>query len=263
MANTVYENFILESKLTDLLNTKLDTKSLMTIDNSLSETAGMIKKINTYTYTGAVENVAKGAKNTVRGAVTYSTKQYEVEVAQQVFDYFDEEFMTDTNVVDMGMNGASTVMVNDMNTKYFAEVAKATLKQTYAKGAKISYDTVVDAIALMNLEDETGLFLVIGNDLKSDIRKDADFKSKELGKIIADGAIGTISGVPVICSKLVPAKKAYLTTKAAVTCYTKKDSEVEQVRDSEARKNTVVMRKVNLVALTDATKIVEIGEAIA
>lgn len=261
MANTVYANFVLETKLTDLLNTKLNTRNLMTIDNSLTETAGMIKKINTYTYTGAVETVAKGAKNTVRGAVSYTPTQYEVAVAQEVFDYFDEEFMQDENVVDMGMKGASTLMTNDMNVKYFAEVAKATLKQTYVKGGKISYDTVVDAIQKMNLEDETGLFLVIGTGLKADLRHDADFKSAELGKILFDGQIGTISGVPVIVSKLVTAKKAYLATKEAVTLYTKKDSEVEQERDGEARKNTVIMRKVNLVALTDATKVVEISEA--
>ena len=36
MANTVYDNFVLESKLKDLLTTKLDTKTLMTIDNSLT-----------------------------------------------------------------------------------------------------------------------------------------------------------------------------------------------------------------------------------
>lgn len=263
MANTIYANFVLENKLTDLLNTKLETKSLMTVDTSLSESAGMVKKINTYTYTGAVETLEQGAKNTTRGAVSYTTKNYDVEVAQQVFDYFDEEFMQDENVVTMGMQGASTLMVNDMNTKYFAELAKATLSQTWAKTSKITYDTIVDAIALMNLEDESGLFLVIGNGLKADIRKDADFKSKELGKVIADGAIGTISGVPVICSKLVPANTAYLATKEAVTLFTKKESEIEQERDGEARKNTVIMRKVNLVALTDATKVVKITQATA
>ena len=54
MANTVYENFIIESKLNDLLTTKLDAKTLMTIDNSLAESEGMIKKINKYTYTGEI-----------------------------------------------------------------------------------------------------------------------------------------------------------------------------------------------------------------
>lgn len=257
MANTVYENFVLESKLKDILSTKLNTKTLMTIDNSLTESAGMIKKVNTYTYTGTVEKLAKGAKNTQRGAITYSSTPYTVKVAQQVFDYYDEEFMQDPNVLDYGLEGAAQVMVNDMTADFFTEIAKATLSQTYTSG-QFSYDVVVDAISKMNIEDESGLFLLVGNDLKAQIRKDADFKAKELGKVIADGAIGTLCGVPVIHSKAVPADTAYLATREAVTLFTKKDNEVEQERDGEERKNTVIMRKVNLVALTDATKVVKI-----
>ena len=256
MANTVYQNFVLESRLSDLLNTKLNTRSLMTVDNSLTESAGMIKKINTYTYTGKVEKLAKGAKNTTRGAVSYTPKQYEVEVSQQVFDYYDEEFMQDPKVVEMGMNGAAALMVNDMNEKYFAELKKATLSHS-VKGA-FNYDAVVDAIQLMNLEDEAGLFLIIGNDLKAEVRKDEDFKAARQGEMLFNGQIGNICGVPVLVSKLVPANTAYLATKEAVTLYTKKDSEVEQERQGEIRQNTVIMRKVNLVALTDATKVVKI-----
>lgn len=257
MANTVYDNFVLESKLKDILSTKLNTKTLMTIDNSLTESAGMIKKVNTYTYTGTVEKLAKGAKNTQRGAITYASTPYTVKVAQQVFDYYDEEFMQDPNVLDYGLEGAAQVMVNDMTADFFTEIAKATLSQTYTSG-QFSYDVVVDAISKMNIEDESGLFLLVGNDLKAQIRKDADFKAKELGKVIADGAIGTLCGVPVIHSKAVPANTAYLATREAVTLFTKKDNEVEQERDGEERKNTVIMRKVNLVALTDATKVVKI-----
>ena len=257
MANTVYENFVLESKLKDILSTKLNTKTLMTIDNSLTESAGMIKKVNTYTYTGKVEKLAKGAKNTQRGAITYASTPYTVKVAQQVFDYYDEEFMQDPHVLDYGLEGAAQVMVNDMTADFFTEIAKATLSQTYTSG-QFSYDVVVDAIEKMNIEDESGLFLLVGNDLKAQIRKDADFKAKELGKVIADGAIGTLCGVPVIHSKAVPADTAYLATREAVTLFTKKDNEVEQERDGEERKNTVIMRKVNLVALTDATKVVKI-----
>lgn len=260
MANTVYENFIIENKLKEILTTKLDTKTLMTIDNSLTESAGMIKKIHKYTYTGKVERLAKGAKNTQRGAITYEATPYEVKVAQQVFDYYDEEFMQDPKVVDYGLEGAAQVMVNDMTSDFMTEIAKATLEQTYTDGA-FSYDTVVDAIAKMNIEDESGLFLLVGNDLKAAIRKDADFKSKELGKVIADGAIGTLCGVPVIHSKAVPEKTAYLATREAVTLFTKKDNEVEQEREAEERKNTIIMRKVNIVALTDATKVVKIHVA--
>ena len=53
--NTVYDNFVLESTAKDLLTTAVNTRSLMTIDNDLTESAGMKKTINTYTYTGEAE----------------------------------------------------------------------------------------------------------------------------------------------------------------------------------------------------------------
>lgn len=259
MANVGYENFILESKLTDLLNTKMAVRNFMTIDNGLTESAGMKKVINTYTYTGKVEEVDKGAKNSTRGSVSFTPKEYKVKVSQQVFDYYDEEFMQDPKVVEMGMEGSSTLMVNDMNTKFFAELAKATLNHQATDTLK--YDDVVDAIALLNIEDESGLFLIIGTGLKAEIRKDPDFKGARQGEIIFNGQIGSIAGIPVVVSKATPEDEAYLATKEAVTLFVKKESEVEQERDKEARKNTVILRKVNVVALTDATKVVKITKA--
>lgn len=255
MSNTVYENFVLESKLTDLLNTKLNTRSFLTVDGALAESAGMKKVINTYNYTGSVEEVAMGDTVNVRGAITFTPVEHEVKVYQQVFDYYDEEFMTDPKILDMGMEGASTLMVNDLNSKFFVELAKANLKQGYSA---ISYDTIVDAISLMNLEDESGLFIIIGTDLKATFRKDDDFVSARQGEIIFNGQIGSIAGLPVVVSKLVPANVAYVADKNAVTLFVKKESEVEQERDGEKRKNTVIMRKVGLVALTDATKLVAV-----
>lgn len=263
MANTLYENFVLESKLTDLLSTKLNARNYMTIDTSLTQSAGLKKVINVYNYTGAVESLALGAKNTTRGAISFTPVEYLVGVKQQVFDYFDEQFMQDPTVLDMGMNGASTVMTNDLVADFFTELAKATLGQTYPKDGAIAYDTIVDSIAKMELEDENGLFVIIGTDLKAQIRKDADFVASRQGEILYSGQIGSICGVPVVVSKAIDAGVAYVADKTAVTLFTKKDSEIEQVRDAETRTNTVVMRKVGVVALTDATKVVKITEALA
>jgi len=154
-------------------------------------------------------------------------------------------------------------MVNHMNTAFFTELGKATLSQTYAKDGAISYDTVVDAIAKMELEDESGLFIVIGTDLKASLRKDSDFVSARQGEIIFNGQIGSVAGIPVVVSKLCPEGTAYVADKNAVTLFVKKESEVEQERDAEHRKNTVILRKVGLVALTDSSKVVKITEAIA
>ena len=60
MANTRYENFILENKLSEILSTAIDINSYMTLDTTLVGDAGMVKKINVYTATGDVEDVAEG-----------------------------------------------------------------------------------------------------------------------------------------------------------------------------------------------------------
>ena len=258
--HVLYENFVLADEYASILSTKLNVKNFMTLDNSLVEHAGMIKKINTYTYAGKIEKVGRTAKNSdaARGKVTVTTKPYNVEVNQQVFDYTDEDQMIDPNVVSVGLKGMAEVTVNDFTDAFFIEAAKATLSQQYPAATGISYDIVVDAIAQMNLEDEAGLFLIIDPQQKANIRKDPDFKGARLGEILFNGQIGTIGGIPVVVSK--KASTPVLATKEAITLFTKKENEVEQSRSIEERINTVVARTVYICALTDATKIVKFAE---
>ena len=258
MANTVYSNFVLESQLKDNLTSAINHRALMKIDNTLADEAGTIKKINTYTYTGKVEKLAAGAKNTVRGALTFTTSQYEVQRAQQVWDYNDTEFMADPSIVEHGMKAGANLLANDIVADFYTEAEKATLTQTFDT---FNYDAVVDAIAKMNLESEEGLYVLISPELKAEIRKDADFKAKQMGQVMVDGAIGTVAGLPVVVSKAVAADVAYVAHPNAITLFMKKDAEVEQARDAEAGVNTIVMRQVELVALTDATKIVKMTRA--
>ena len=48
MAIKGYENIVIENKMTDLVNTKIDVNSLFTTDYSLAEEAGLKKVINKY-----------------------------------------------------------------------------------------------------------------------------------------------------------------------------------------------------------------------
>ena len=123
MANTVYPNKVIEAKAKDLLTTIINARSLMSLDTALATNAGMIKTINTYTYTGAVEKVAEGEGNTVRGSVSYVGKDYTVKVAQQAFDYIDEDVMKDPQIVDIGVKGATQLMANDMTSGFYAALA--------------------------------------------------------------------------------------------------------------------------------------------
>ena len=260
MANTVFNNKVIEAKAKDLLTTAINTRNLMTIDNSLTQSEGMTKTINVYTYTGAVEKLADGAKNTTRGSIAYVGTDYVVQRAQQVFDYLDSDFMNDNNVVDMSLKGANQLMVNQMTADFITEIKKATLGVEFAKGSKISYDIIVDAISELNLEDEGKVFIVIPNAWKAALRKDNDYKSARMGEVIYNGQIATICGIPVIASKALT-DAAYVMTKEAVKLFMKKDVEVEQDRDIETKKNTVALTTYYICALVDNTKICKISEA--
>lgn len=256
MANTVYANKVIEAKAKELLNTSVNTRNLMTVDNELTQNAGMTKTINVYTYSGTAEEVAVGAGNTNRGSISYTGKDYTVKTVQQVFDYYDEDFMKDPTIVDNMLKGANQVMVNKMNADYFGECAKATLSHSL-EGADLSYDGIVDGIAKLNVEDESKLFVLIPTAWKADIRKDADYKAAQLGQVIYNGQVGTVAGLPVIATNAL-ADAAYVASPEAVKLFLKKDVEIEQERDGEKRQNTVIERAYYICALEDATKIVKL-----
>ncbi len=253
MANTVYANKIIEAKAKDLLTTKVNTRSLMTVDASLAQEAGMTKTINLYTYTGAAEEVGVGEGNSVRGSVSYVPQDYTVKMVQQVFDYQDEDFMKDPTIVDNGVAGATQTMTNKMTADFVAECAKATLSHT---AAEFGYDAIVDGIAKLNVEDESKLFVLIPNEWKADLRKDPDYVAARMGEVVYNGQVGTVAGLPVVASKAVT--EAYVMSNEAVKLFLKKDVEVEQERDGETRTNTIILRSAYLAALVDATQICKI-----
>jgi hypothetical protein len=255
MAIAVYENHIIENKMTELVNTKTNINSLFTVDNSLALDAGLKKIVNKYTYSGAVEKLAKGAKNSTKGAVALVPTEYVVERYQQTFAYNDMDIMADPYVLDVMTTGASELMANHIREQYFAELAKITNEYKYTA---FNYDAVVDALAQIGREVESDMFIVMGLDLKAAIRKDADYKASKMGEILYTGQFGDICGVPVVCSKLVPAGTAYITAKDQIKHIVKKDGSVEQDRDIETKENTVVYERHGLMALVDETKSIKL-----
>lgn len=251
MANTVYANKVIEAKAKDLLTTAVNTRNLMTVDSSLTESEGMTKTINVYTYTGEAEELAIGEGNSSRGSIAYEGKDYTVKRVQQTFDYNDADFMKDNTVVDNMLKGANQVMVNKMTSDFVAEAKKATLTHDFTA---FGYDAIVDGISKLNVEDESQLFLVIPNAWKADLRKDEDYKSARMGEVIYNGQVGTICGIPVIATKALT-DEAFIMSKEAVKLFMKKDVEVEQDRDIEKKVNTIVLTTYYICALADATKI--------
>lgn len=253
MANTVFNNKVIEAKAKDLLVTAINTRNLMSVDTSLAETAGMTKTINVYTYSGEAEELGVGEGNSTRGALTYAGTDYTVKMVQANFDYADEDFMKDNTVVDNGIAGATAILKNKMNADFVAECEKATLKHD---APTFGYDAIVDGISKLNVEDESKLFVLIPNDWKADLRKDPDYVAARMGEVVYTGQVGTVAGLPVIASKAV--SEAYVMAPEAVKLFIKKDVEAEQQRDADTRTNEVYIRSAYVCALVDATKICKI-----
>jgi hypothetical protein len=254
MANTVFANKIIEAKAKDLLLTAVNTRNLMTVDNSLAAEAGMTKTINLYTYAGDVEEVGVGEGNTGKGSITYVGTDYTVKMNQQRFAYYDEDYMKDNTIVDSMLKGANQQMVNKMTADFTGELAKATLAHS---AAEFGYEAIVDGIAKLNIENEADVFVVMPNAWKADLRKDEDYKSARMGEVVYNGQVGTVAGLPVIATNALT-DAAYVMTAEAVKLFMKKDVEVAQERVENERENIVYLRTAYIVALTDATKICKI-----
>lgn len=255
MAHNIYENVVLSNKVNEILETKVNLNSYMTIDNTLTAQAGNKITVNTYSTTSGVEALAMGQGNSKDIEVNFTPKEYEVKTYQGRFGFYDEQEAQDPMVVEVGLDGAAKDMINQFNDLAIAEMDKATL--THTAGAW-GFDVVVDAIAKMDLENEEGLFLLVSPEDQAALRKALKDDLKYSEGYARTGYIGTVCGVPVITTKAVDGGKAYLATKEAITVYIKKDTETEYQRDAETRANKYFVRKVGVVALTNADKVVKI-----
>lgn len=252
--NKVFDNVVLANKFEDILTTKVNMSNYMTVDTSLTEHDGMKKQINVYTATGNVEDLQMGEGNTEDISVSYTTKEYEVGTTQGRFQYFDEQAMTDSVAIEAGLKGLAQTMVNNFTDKAIAEMEKASKTVT----GVVLADTIADAIAECDTEDELAYTLLVNPEDKAELRVGLAAELKYVEDYVRKGYIGTIYGVPVVSSNAVPKGTAYLVNKEAITLFIKKDTEVESERDANHRNNIVYMRKVALVALTDENKICKI-----
>lgn len=93
MAHTIYSNYLLANEIEDQYNSYLDLARFCTVDNSLVGTPGMIKKINVYRATDGTEKLTMGVGNSKDIEVSYTDEQYEIQMAQNRFYYYDEQEM--------------------------------------------------------------------------------------------------------------------------------------------------------------------------
>lgn len=257
MANTVYENFFLSNEVEDQYNSHLDLQQFCTVDNTLAGVPGMIRKINVYAATDGTEKLGIGEGNSKSIEVGFTQREYEILLAQNRFDYFDEHAMTDANLVPVGMKHAGTDMFNTVNADIYAEFNKTPQS---VSATTFGFDAFVDAAAKLNIENLEGVTLfgfVCPADMGK-IRKALKDDLKYVEAYAKNGYVGTVAGINLYTKQDAVEGTAVIGTKEAVTIFNKKGVEVEQERDANIRKNSIFTRKYYLAALTNETKAVKI-----
>lgn len=266
MAHKIYDNFYLSNEIEDQFNSHLDLQQFCTVDNSLVGTAGMKRKINRYKATDGTEKVTMGNGNTKSIEVTYSDFEYEILLAQNRFEYYDEQEMTDPMLVPVGVRHMGTDMFNTVNADIYAEYNKAT---RVVVTTAFDFAAFADAQSVLNLEDLEGVSVfafVCAADM-SDIRKSLKDDLKYVESFAKNGYVGTVAGVNLYTKKDATQGTVIMATKDAVTIFNKKGTEVEQPprdsSDANVRKNTILSRKYYLTALTDERYAVKIFKGTA
>ena len=263
MAHQIYENFYLSNEVEDQFNSHLNLQQFCTIDNSLVGSAGMKRKINVYSATDGTEKLGVGQGNSKSIEVKYAPKEYEILMAQNRFEYFDEQEMTDPMLVPVGTRHMGTDLFNTVNKDIFAEFNKTELALS---ANNYGFGTFADAVAKLNIEYTDNdpavvapsCFGFVNAEDMASVRKALNDDLKYVESFARSGYVGTVAGVNLYAKKDAVKGTIIVATREAVTLFNKKGVEIEQARDGDKRKNTIWSRKYYLAALTDGTKAVKI-----
>ena len=278
MANKPYDNFVLANEIKDQLVSHLDYSMFCTADDALTESAGMIKKINRYyghvgddQNASGAEKLALGAGNTKVIEMGFTPEEYKVQTLQATGKWHDEEEMTDPNVpiVIAGKVGAD--LFNQANSDIIAEFAKATVANTVALTGSDYFGAFVEAQSKLKTEftESTtpgiGTFALVSVDNYAKLRKALGDNLKYVESFAREGYVGTVAGTHLFVDKAVTANEIYIATKKAVTVFYKKNVSAEYFNegnrsseDADKRVNKLIARTYYVAALTDATKVAKI-----
>lgn len=270
MAHTIYDNFFLSNEVEDQFNSHLDLQKFVKVDNSLVGEAGMLRKINRYRATSATQKLTMGNGNTQSIEVSYGAREYRIAMAQNRFQYYDEQAMTDPMLVPVGVRHMGTDMFNTVNADLFGEFNKATQVVVVQN---LGFDAFADAVSMMNIEgtdNDPESIMAFAFVCPSDVaalRKALKDELKYVEAFARTGYVGTVAGVNIYTKKDAVKGTIVVAVNGAVTLFNKKGVEVEtparSADEANVRLNTIFSRKYYIAALTDERKAVKVVQGSA
>lgn len=266
--NTYYNNFVIGNMIEDLFASRLDLNPFATADNTLQGTPGMLKKIHRYTATDGTQKLQIGEGNNKSIVASFASADYPIQLAQNKFEYYDEEAMADPIVIEAGVQKQAAGLFDQVNADIYGEWEKTGIQVTADNTAGI-FGAFVEAEAWIHNESLTPgeeTFAIINPHDLATVRTALGANLQYVEAFARQGYVGTVGGCALYVKRNAKAGKIYMATREAVTVFVKTGTEVEVVDntrrdadDANVRLNTQFARKYYVAALTDATKVVEIS----
>lgn len=272
MSNAPYQNFVLENRIEDQFNSRLDLNPFCTVDRSLEGTAGMIKKINRYSATNGTQKLTLGVGNTQTIEASYTQESYTILLAQNRGIWYDEEVMTDPLIGLTIARHAGTDMYNTVNADIYDEFKKA--EMVVLLSGTDYFSAFVDAQSMLAVEatdaGAPSTFAFVSPTDLAKIRKALKSDLQYVEAYARTGYVGTVGGTNIFVKKDATVGTICFATREAVTMFVKTGVETELYQannrsadDANVRKNTLISRKYYLAALTNATQAVKIAAGTA
>lgn len=274
MATTKLENLIDPEVMAPMISAKLTKAIKVTpfakIDNTLQGRPGSTITVPKYVYIGDASDLAEGA-TAVPTTLTTTTAEYEIKKAVKQVELTDEAVLSgygnpvgETNN-QLAMAIASKVDQDAMDALQTASVA-------FTAKANISYNGIVDAIDLFQEEDNVEKVMFIHPSQVSELRKDANFISKDKygNEVMVNGEIGMVANARIVPSKRVPLVEGVYSCPivelkpeeqtgdetAAITIYMKRGVNLETERHLNNYTTLIGADEHYVAALTDESKVV-------
>ena len=279
MATTMLNDIINPQVMGDMIEAKIPHMLKFTpfakVDTTLVGVPGDTKTVPSWNFVGAAEDVAEGAEITTK-KLTASSATFSVKKAMQSVGITQES-------INSGMGdpvgAAESQLAKAIAVKLDADVLAAAMTASLkhdASTVKISYSGIVDAVGVLDEEENTDKVMFVAPAQVTALRKDADFidKNKYGNDVMVTGEIGMVGNTRIVPSKqIVAADGKYVcpiiklepasadaeyaeTELPAITIFLKKDTQVDHEWFPKNQTHDITAAKYYGVALTNAAKVV-------
>ena len=206
MATTHLSDIINPQVMGDMIEAKIPHMLKFTpfakVDTSLVGVPGDTKTVPSWNFIGAAVDVAEGAEIATK-KLTASSTTFTIKKAMQSVGITQESI---NSGLGDPVGQAETQLAKAIAVKLEADVLAAALTASLAhdgSASKISYDGIVDAVGVLDEEENTDKVMFVAPEQITALRKDTNFidKNKYGNDVMVTGEIGMVGNTRIVPSK--------------------------------------------------------------